>query len=99
MKKFKFIFLIFIFTVYLQAVLEVNTDTIENTWGDEYDSYIKTNNNVSFSHGPQSTYDDGTGKNFQPCPILRLQKSDLTVSAFFDTSPARLFIANSSLLI
>lgn len=45
--KFKYLLFIVVSFCYLQSALEVNTDTIKNTWGDEYDTYIHADNTAS----------------------------------------------------
>ena len=37
---FKYFLLFLVTLLYLQAAFEVNTDSIKNTWGDEYDTYV-----------------------------------------------------------
>jgi hypothetical protein len=40
----RYILFLIVSLCYLQAVLEINTDTITNTWFDEYDTYIHVDN-------------------------------------------------------
>lgn len=35
------------FVCYLQAAFEVNTGSVTNTWGDEYDTYIHADNSLT----------------------------------------------------
>jgi len=43
---FKYLILLVISLGYLQAMAEVNTETIKNTWRDEYDSYVQNKNST-----------------------------------------------------
>lgn len=43
----KYLLIIFVFVSYFQSALEINNDYISNTWDDEYDTYIHSDNFTS----------------------------------------------------
>jgi hypothetical protein len=100
--KLKYLLLLIVSLCYLQAAFEVNTDTLKNTWGDEYDTYIHADNNATqhilkVEHKPD----------FALLPDCFLYQEIETFKSFvvgdfrsfLDTSPHKLFLKNCSLLI
>lgn len=47
-RLFKYLIIIILTACYLQAALEVNAGPITNTFGDEYDTYVQADDQVSF---------------------------------------------------
>lgn len=100
--KFKYLLLFIVSLCYLQAAFEVNTDTLKNTWGDEYDTYIHADNNAT-QHILKTEHQTG----FALLPdLFRFQEVEISnpvfvadLHSFFDTSPHKLFLKNCSLLI
>lgn len=100
--KFKYLLLFIVSLCYLQAAFEVNTDTLKNTWGDEYDTYIHADNSAT-----QHILKTEHQTDFALLPdLFQFQKVEIynpifvaDLYSFFDTSPHKLFIKNCSLLI
>ena len=95
--------LFYIFLIcYLQAVFEVNTELIKNTWGDEYDTYLHSENDVLL----QFLKTDHFSKSAASTRFFILQIQNLPSTSFFSdlcsalkNAPSKLFIAYCSLLI
>ena len=100
--KLKHLLLLIVSLCYLQAAFEVNTDTITNTWCDEYDTYVHADNSATqhIQKIEQST-------DYALLPYLSLfyqikinDKYFASISSSFtDTSPHKLFLRHRSLLI
>ncbi len=58
-KPTRFLILAFVTVCYLQAALEINTEGIENSWGDAYDMYVFSG---SITH--QTTFKKETAADF-----------------------------------
>ena len=100
--KLKYLLLLIVSLCYLQSALEVNTDTIKNTWGDEYDTYIHADNSP-IQHNIKTEH--STDLALLP-DFLFYQKFEISNTAFVadfhslsDTSPHKIFLKNCSLLI
>lgn len=100
--KFKHLLFIVVSFCYLQSALEVNTDTIQNTWDDEYDTYIHADNNAT-QHILKIEHHSNS-------PLLPdfffYRKFEINYSPFAtefhslsDTSTHKIFLENCSLLI
>lgn len=100
--KIRYLVILIVSFCYLQSAFEVCTDTIKNTWGDEYDSYIHADSKAS-----QQGFKFGHLNDFAlPPDFPRLQEIDFHVFAivgdlhsFPDPPPHSLFLRNCSFLI
>lgn len=100
--KFRYLLFLVVSFCYLQSALEVNTDTIKNTWGDEYDTYIHADN-TTIQHVIKIEHHS----NFALLPeFFFFQNSEINNTPFVadfhslsDTSPHKTFLKNCSLLI
>lgn len=100
--KLKYLLLLIVSFCYLQAAFEVNTDTLKNTWGDEYDTYIHADNNAT-QHilKVEHQTDFALLPDFFHYSKVEIYNPNLVTDfhPFFDTSPHKLFLKNCSLLI
>lgn len=98
----KYLLIAFVFASYLQAVLEINNDYIANTWGDECDIYvhsenifsstiIKAEHQTDFALLPQITFDLQT-------PALNFFSNHFA-DKIESTFEQKRFLKNRSLLI
>lgn len=100
--RFKYLLLFIVSLCYYQSAFEVNTDTIKNTWGDKYDTYIHADNNAT-----QHIFKVEHQTDFAlPSDFFRYHKIEIynpffvtDFHSFFDTSPHKLFLKYCSLLI
>lgn len=99
-KHFFIIFILIAGFFYLQAAFEVNTDDIKNTWDDEYDTYIHSDNS-SNNH----FYKVDHGKDL-PAIVpssfgIPISESEIIISFTerLNSPPPKLFLAFRSLLI
>jgi len=100
--KLKYLLILIVSLCYLQAAFEVNTDTLKNTWGDEYDTYIHADNSAT-QHILKIEHqtDFALLSDFFQYRNTEISKSFFVADfhSFFDTSPHKLFLKNCSLLI
>lgn len=97
----RFLFYFIVFLGYSQALVEVNTHTIENTWGDEYDTYVHSRASESQNINANEHHTDlrlpFVPENFQVSP---LGKSLPTFSnSEVNLHPLKILLKNCSLLI
>lgn len=99
--KLRFLFFFVVFLGYSQAVVEVNTDTIKNTWGDEYDTYVHARDsetqNVNANDHNTDVGLSFVPENFQISPLANslptLGNSEVNILPF------KIFLKNCSFLI
>lgn len=99
--KLKYLITFIVFLGYSQGLVEVNTPTIKNTWGDEYDTYVHAKNlETKEFKKTECQADFYLSNNFEnirvklPCDYF-LASAALIVNS----SPPKLFLKNRSFLI
>ena len=99
--KLRFLFFFVFFLGYSQAVVEVNTDTIKNTWGDEYDNYVHAKNTETQNVNANDHHTDlglsFASENFQICPLAKSSPS--LGNSEFNPYSSKIFLKNCSFLI
>lgn len=99
--KLKYLIAFIIFLGYLQAVVEVNTDTIKNTWGDEYDTYVHAKNSESTNFKKNDFHVAFILLKDHTTIQVKLPSISLPVVYHFSVKsyPPKIFLENCSLLI
>lgn len=99
--KVQYLLFFIVSLCYLQAAFEVNTDTLKNTWGDEYDTYIHPHNHAT-QHILKIEYQTDLAllPDFFHYKKVEIYNSVFHADhhSFFDTFPHKIFIKNCSLL-
>lgn len=99
--KLRFLLFFVVLLGYSQAVVEVNTDTIKNTWGDEYDTYVHARDSETQNVNANDHHTDLVlsfdPENFQIRPLA----NSLTTVRNSEVSlhPFKIFLKNCSFLI
>lgn len=99
----KYLVSCFVLVFYLQAAFELNNESVSNTWGDEYDTYIHADKT---SDSPAFKTDHGTllsvATPVLPTALVTLKDIDPAFSSFkrIDHSPPpKLYLSYCAILI
>ena len=99
--KLRFLFFFIVFLGYSQALVEVNTDTIKNTWGDEYDTYVHSRTSESQNVNANEHHTDleltFVAENIQVSPLVNSLPT--FSNSEVNLHPFKIFLKNCSLLI
>lgn len=100
---FKYLIVFIVFGCYSQAAFEVNFGTIQNTFGDEYDTYVQSENKATVHHQKIDHSNDFAlvpefEFTFQSAVLLNSTSYTLPYNSNF-TQPSQRYILFCSLLI
>lgn len=104
-KKYLKILVPFVAILYCIAFFEIEIGDVEQTWGDEYDSYVTASHSTNFgtscgaSVNIDLTFTPLHSFHFFIAPQLQVVSSKIEVSEIIPSQPLRLFIRNCTWLI